>query len=92
MPDDVGLDLRLVDERCRDTAGGWAAFGALLQGGTNGACGSRKARVTLTAEAAAGLKRAGQAPPGPIVLCVNPRCGAALESMRSLQGILALLR
>lgn len=94
MPaEELGLDLRLTDERCREPGGGGlGALGALLQGGTAGACGSRKARIVLTPAAAAAARRAHGHEQPAVILCVNPKCGRAIGDMSKLTHLLGLLR
>ncbi len=89
---DVGLDLRLVDTRCAQQAGAGASLFAALRGGVRGACGSRMARVTLTPAAAAAAKAAGITAPMDVVICVQPKCGKALEDLKHLQAFLGMLR
>lgn len=91
-PPVIGLDLRLVDQRCAEAGVGGGAFLAALMGGATGSCGARKARITLTPDAKNECVRRGIVPPGDIVICVNPKCGRAVSDMKNLQSVLELLK
>jgi len=89
----IGLDLRLTDERCAGTSSGALnSFLAALQGGSAGACGSKLARITLTADARNECIRRGLAIPGDQTICVHSACGRAIGDMRKMQSLLELLR
>lgn len=89
----IGLDLRLTDERCAGTSSGALnSFLAALQGGSPGACGSKLARISLTADAKNECIRRGIALPGEQTICVNSSCGRAIGDLRKMQSLLELLR
>lgn len=91
---DIGLDLRLTNERCTTTAAApsMAGFLAMMQGGTSGACNCRLARVSLTVGGIREAAARGIAAPAAVVLCVNAKCGRGLADMKKLEGLLELLR
>lgn len=93
MPDGIGLDLRLTDERCVETGGrSITSFFIQASGGVAGACPSRKARITLTAAAIAELTRRRIVAPTSFTLCVSPKCAKAAEGLKQMTAMLDLLR
>lgn len=92
---EVGLDLRLTDLRCVERVAGVSLMGlfqAATGGNVQGACGSRKARIKLTPDAARAAVARGLVAPQAFVICVNPKCATAVRDLTSMNQLLALLQ